>query len=147
MRRCTCWMKLRLEVFIQCDVLSCPCKTTTTAETTQSKRYEEFCRFEHLRTGWSTCIVHANITHVCIAVLTGSGFISLSSVFISDGCTPLRLTPYATHRRPCTKNQTSQIHTQNGIRIDTCSHSSPLSVHTSLHRNPVNRPLSLTIHV
>lgn len=95
----------------------------------------------------STCIVHTNITHVCIAVLTGSGFISLSSVFISDGCTPLRLTPYATHRRPCTKNQTSQIHTQNGIHIDTCIHSSPLSVHISLHRNPVNRPLSLTIQV
>lgn len=51
--------------------------------------------------------------HVCIAVLTGRGSSSLSSVFISDGCTPLRLTPYATQKRLCTINQTSRVYTQN----------------------------------
>lgn len=49
---------------------------------------------EHLE-----CFTAYKDTHVCIAVLTGRGSGSLSSVFISNGCTPLRLTPYATHTR------------------------------------------------
>lgn len=59
-------------------------------------------------------------THVCIAVLTGRGFSSLSSVFISDGCTPLRPTPYATHRRLRAIKQTSQnVHIKLRMRAGT----------------------------
>lgn len=33
LRRGTCWMKLWLKVFIQCDTVSCPCKTTMKEQT------------------------------------------------------------------------------------------------------------------
>lgn len=50
------------------------------------------------RTGTAPC-VHTALKHThTYASLTGSGFRSLSSVFISDGCMPLRLTPYATQK-------------------------------------------------
>lgn len=85
---------------------------------------KSFQRFEHDMTGWGSSM-HMYGTVLCVpshstqtrtyALLTGSGFSSLSSVFISDGCTPLRLTPYATHRRLCTINQTSQTHTHSKL--------------------------------
>lgn len=108
----------------------------------KSKWYEEF---GHVRIRWSTSrhmygavlfvLSHSieKYMHVCIAVLTGSGFSSLSFVFISDGCTPLRLTPYATHRRLCTINQTSQTHTQNYMHWHAHTYiQKSLSVHISL---------------
>lgn len=123
LRCCTRWTKLRLKVFIHFDTVSCPCESIVKRRTlllshpndnknTKVSGLKSFQRFGYIRIGWSSSkhvyavlrvLPHSIQTymHVCIAVLTGSGFSSLSSVFISDGCTPLRLTPYATHRRDC----------------------------------------------
>jgi len=161
-RRCdTRWMKLRLKIFTQWDIVSVPCETpikeetppvTVTSKSRRKDRVSGGKRFGHVRVGWrpsmhmyEAALCVQTYVHVCIAALTGSGFSSLSSVFISDGCTPLRLTPYATHRR-LNINQTSRIYAHKTVlTVNTHTHATvSVCIRLRLHRNPLNRPVSLT---
>lgn len=87
-------------------------------------------RSHHMRSGWdgahlSTCRPHHANTHartVCMAALTGSSFSTLSSVFISDGCMPLKLTPYVTvHYKPDTHTQCLHADTCLDYRLYVCT--------------------------
>lgn len=104
--------ELWLQVFIQCDVVPPSCKARAKKRQKNTPPLlpsfpNNVCKTKQFES--KRCLFRReemDEAHSCIAVFTGRGFGSPSSVFISDGCTPFRPTPYATYRRRCVINQT-----------------------------------------